>query len=60
MNESLRPHHRKLSIPHVRKVLACLRVKGTAYEIDPIVPFFGDDRFTALSPLRRTGQLSAR
>lgn len=39
--------------PYVRKVLACLHVKGIAYEIDPIVPFLGDDRFTALSPLRR-------
>ena len=39
--------------PYVRKVLACLDLKGLAYEIDPIPPFFGDDRFTQLSPLRR-------
>src|SRR6185503_12883777 len=26
---------------------------GIAYEIDPIVPFYGDDRFAKLSPLRR-------
>jgi glutathione S-transferase len=39
--------------PYVRKVLACLDLKGLAYEIDPIVPFLGDDRFTGLSPLRR-------
>lgn len=39
--------------PYVRKVLACLEWKGLAYEIDPIVPFVGDDRFTQLSPLRR-------
>lgn len=39
--------------PYVRKVLACLDLKGLAYEIDPIVPFMGDDRFTSLSPLRR-------
>jgi glutathione S-transferase len=39
--------------PFVRKVLACLDLKGLAYEIDPIPPFFGDDRFTQLSPLRR-------
>jgi len=39
--------------PYVRKVLVCLDVKGVAYEIDPIVPFLGDDRFSALSPLRR-------
>jgi len=39
--------------PYVRKVLVCLIVKGVSYEIDPIVPFFGDDRFSRLSPLRR-------
>ena len=39
--------------PYVRKVLVCLHVKGVAYEIDPIVPFLGDDRFSALSPIRR-------
>jgi glutathione S-transferase len=39
--------------PYVRKVLACLDLKGLAYEIDPIVPYLGDDRFTRLSPLRR-------
>lgn len=39
--------------PYVRKVLACLELKGLDYEIDPITPFIGDDRFTELSPLRR-------
>jgi len=39
--------------PYVRKVLVCLDLKGVPYEIDPIVPFFGDDRFSRLSPLRR-------
>ena len=39
--------------PYVRKVLVCLHTKGLAYEIDPIVPFLGDDRFSELSPLRR-------
>ncbi|MGE0422725.1 MAG: glutathione S-transferase family protein [Reyranellaceae bacterium] len=39
--------------PYVRKVLVCLELKGIAYEIDPIVPFYGDDRFSQLSPLRR-------
>lgn len=39
--------------PYVRKVLVCLDLKGIPYEIDPIVPFFGDDRFAKLSPLRR-------
>src|SRR3954468_8210697 len=39
--------------PYVRKVLACLNVKGLAYEIDPITPFYANDEFTRLSPLRR-------
>ncbi|RPI16282.1 MAG: glutathione S-transferase family protein [Lysobacterales bacterium] len=39
--------------PYVRKVLACLEYKGLAYEIDPIVAFYGDERFGSLSPLRR-------
>lgn len=39
--------------PYVRKVLACLHLKGLAYEIDPITPFYGDDAFEAISPLRR-------
>ena len=39
--------------PYVRKVLACLHRKGIDYEIDPIVPFFGGDEFSKVSPLRR-------
>jgi glutathione S-transferase len=39
--------------PYVRKVLACLHLKGVAYEIDPIVPFYGNDEFARISPLRR-------
>jgi glutathione S-transferase len=39
--------------PYVRKVLACLNLKGLSYEVDPITPFFGDDAFEAMSPLRR-------
>jgi glutathione S-transferase len=39
--------------PYVRKVLAVCEMKGIAYRLDPIVPFFGDDRFTDVSPLRR-------
>src|SRR5881628_3227997 len=39
--------------PYVRKVLVFLDLKGVAYEIDPIIPFMGDDRFSRLSPLRR-------
>ena len=40
--------------PYVRKVLACMALKGIdAYEIDPITPFFGDAEFARLSPLRR-------
>jgi glutathione S-transferase len=37
----------------VRKVLVCLDLKGVTYEIDPIVPFFGNDEFTRISPVRR-------
>ena len=39
--------------PYVRKVLACLALKDLFYEIDPITPFFGNDEFERLSPLRR-------
>jgi glutathione S-transferase len=39
--------------PYVRKVLACLNLKGLSYEVDPITPFFGNDEFERLSPLRR-------
>jgi len=39
--------------PYVRKVLACLNLKGLDYEVDPITPFFGNDEFERLSPLRR-------
>jgi glutathione S-transferase len=39
--------------PYVRKVLACMNLKRIAYEVDPITPFFGNDEFERLSPLRR-------
>jgi len=39
--------------PYVRKVVACLALKGLEHEIDPITPFFGDAEFARLSPLRR-------
>ena len=39
--------------PYVRKVLACINLKGLSYEVDPITPFFGSDEFERLSPLRR-------
>ncbi|MGE0180272.1 MAG: glutathione S-transferase family protein, partial [Sphingomonas sp.] len=40
--------------PYVRKVLACMALKGIEdYEIDPITPFYGGDEFARLSPLRR-------
>ena len=39
--------------PYVRKVLAVCEMKAVPYRLDPIVPFFGDDRFSELSPLRR-------
>src|SRR4051794_24889741 len=39
--------------PYVRKVLACMNLKALAYEVDPITPFFGNDEYERLSPLRR-------
>jgi len=39
--------------PYVRKVLVCLDIKGVDYRIDPIVPFYGSDEFTRISPTRR-------
>ena len=39
--------------PYVRKVLAVCELKGVSYEVDPIVPFFGNDTFSELNPLRR-------
>jgi len=39
--------------PYVRKVLVCLDIKGIDYVIDPIIPFYGNDEFTRLSPNRR-------
>lgn len=39
--------------PYARKVYLALAAKGLAYECDPITPFFGNDEFARLSPLRR-------
>lgn len=39
--------------PYVRKVLAVCAVKGVAVQIDPVTPFYTDDAFRQLSPLRR-------
>ena len=39
--------------PYVRKVLVVLDLKGIPYEIDPIIPFMGNDAFSKLSPIRR-------
>lgn len=39
--------------PYVRKVLVALAIKGIAHEVDPITPFYGNDEFSKLSPLRR-------
>jgi glutathione S-transferase len=39
--------------PYVRKVLTVCEMKGIPYQVDPIVPFFGDDTFSELNPLRR-------
>jgi glutathione S-transferase len=39
--------------PYVRKVLVVLELKGLPYEVDSLTPFYGNDEFTRLSPLRR-------
>lgn len=39
--------------PYVRKVLACMNLKCLTFEVDPITPFFGNEEFQRLSPLRR-------
>lgn len=39
--------------PYVRKVLAVCALKDVPVEIDPIPPFYGDERFSEISPLRR-------
>jgi glutathione S-transferase len=39
--------------PYVRKVLVTLELKGVPYEIDPIIPFYGNDEFSRVSPVRR-------
>jgi glutathione S-transferase len=39
--------------PYVRKAIVALAIKELDYEIDPITPFYGNDEFTRLSPLRR-------
>jgi glutathione S-transferase len=39
--------------PYVRKVLAALDWKGIDVTIDPIVPFYGGDELSRISPLRR-------
>lgn len=39
--------------PYVKKILTLLNMKGVPFAVDPITPFFGDDRFSKLSPLRR-------
>lgn len=44
--------------PYVRKVLAVLHLKDIRYDIDPIVPFYGNDEFSKMSPLRRIPVLS--
>lgn len=39
--------------PYVRKILAILSLKEIDFEIDPIIAFFTDERFSAINPLRR-------
>ena len=39
--------------PYVRKVLAVCALKGIEVEIDPIVAFYANEAFDAISPVRR-------
>lgn len=39
--------------PYVRKIFIALLTKSVSFDFDPITPFFGNDEFTELSPLRR-------
>jgi glutathione S-transferase len=39
--------------PYARKVFVALDMKGVDYVMDPIVPFYGTEEFTRISPLRR-------
>ncbi len=39
--------------PYVRKVLAVCALKGVEVEIDPIVAFYANEAFDAISPVRR-------
>lgn len=39
--------------PYVRKALVMLELKGVDYRVDSIVPFYGNDQFERLSPLRQ-------
>ncbi len=39
--------------PFVKKVLALLVMKDVDFAVDPITPFYGDERFSEMSPLRR-------
>ncbi len=39
--------------PFVRKVLAILAIKNVAFDIDPVVAFYTDERFLKLNPVRR-------
>ena len=39
--------------PYVKKALALLVMKGVEFAVDPITPFYGDETFSELSPLRR-------
>lgn len=41
------------SSPYVRKVLVLLEMKQVNYRIDPLVPFYGNEEFERLSPLRQ-------
>lgn len=39
--------------PFVRKIFIALLTKSVAFDFDPVTPFFGNEEFSKLSPLRR-------
>lgn len=38
--------------PFVRKVLVALNIKSIPYQIDPLIPFYGNSKFEEISPMR--------
>jgi hypothetical protein len=41
-----------LPSPFVRKLLTMCELQGVPYEIDPVIPFYANEQFLKISPLR--------